>query len=245
MQLINGTSKNALIPRTYFLTFGDSLDHSTDYPLADLVNSLNQWMHTVGLWIWSASGTWEFDDSNYTTLPISTTDMTDGQEDYALPTNIIQIEQVEVMDNAGNWKKIDPIEKDEVREAFSQFENTPAFPRYYDIVANSIILKPAPSASLVTLAGGLKVYLTRLVNEFSVPASYTSVDTTIPGFSTTLHDILCLGASYDYLQANEQFAKANQYLSKINLMHADLNQLYGGRDKDNKTSIKRRVESFN
>ena len=104
MQLSVSSGKESLISRTYFLAFGDSLDHSTDYPLADVVACLNRYLGRVGRWIWMASGTWEFDDSNQTTLPEATTTLVANQTAYSLPTNINELHRVEVMDADGNYQ---------------------------------------------------------------------------------------------------------------------------------------------
>src|SRR3990167_6606285 len=174
MQLSVSSGKNGLIQRATFLAFGDSADHTADWPLADLVVSLNRWQHEVASWIFQAVGHWEFDDSNNTDLPIATTTLVDGQQDYAFPAGLIKLHRVEVKDNNGNWHKLIPIDQSEVGVALTEYNETDGLPTQYDPIGNSLFLYPAPAAGSVTTSGGLKVYYSREMDEFTTPASYTT-----------------------------------------------------------------------
>lgn len=245
MVLSVSSGKNSLIARTYFYAFGDSLDHSTDYPLADVVVSLNRWVHRVGIWIWKASGTWEFDDSNQTDLPIATTTLVANQQDYSLPTTVLKLLRVEVKDSSGNYRQIFQIDQSELQGiALTEYEETAGLPIQYDIIGNSLFLYPAPSASSVTLAAGLKIYIAREETEFSTPASYTTADTTQPGFDENFHDILCLGSAYDWCSVNGPEDRASRYRAEIEALHQDLNVHYGSKNADKKVGVHPRIENY-
>lgn len=243
MQLSVSSGKDGILQRATFLTFGDSLDHTSDYPLADMVSSANRWVQKVASWIWKASGTWEFDDSNQTDLPSAVTTLVASQQDYALPANALEIFRVEVKDSGGNWVKLKQLDQTEVKVALTEFEETAGLPHSYDVRANSLFLYPAPASASVTLVSGLRLYFSREALTFSVPASYTTADTTQPGFNEDFHDIVTHGIAYDFLQSNDQ-VKAKDYYQLILFMKQDLDSQYGARNKDKKVGIKPRVESY-
>src|SRR3990167_7720200 len=98
MVLSVSSGKYGILQRATLLVFGDSTDHTTDYPLADMVSSANVWLQEVTKWIWLTVGTWEFDDSNQTDLPIATTTLVASQQDYSLATTVSELLRVEVKD---------------------------------------------------------------------------------------------------------------------------------------------------
>lgn len=230
MQLSAGTGKYGILQRATFLIFGDSLDHTTAFPLADMVASANAWVQKIAIWIWRASDTWEFDDSNYTTQPIATTDLVDGQQDYTLPSTALAVRRVEVKNSSGDYVLLSQIDQTEVKKSMSEFLETSGMPRFYDIIGAQLMLYPKPSASAVTLIAGLKIWIDRESTTFSVPASYTTVDTTEPGFAEPWHDLVCLGIAHDYFLGNDT-ARATAFLERINLAKNDLLAHYGNRNK--------------
>lgn len=245
MQLSVNSGKNSLIAQTYFRVFGDSLDHSSDFPLTDVTTSLNRWNHRVGVWIWKASGTWEFDDKNQTDLPIATTTLVANQQDYSLPTTVLTITRVEVLDASGNYQKLEQVDQSELSDiALSEYEENAGLPIKYDIMANSLILYPKPAAGSVTLAAGLKIYFAREGTEFTTPATYTTADTTQPGFDEGFHDILPLGAAFDWCSVNGPQDLASTYRTEIEVMRKDLEAHYGRRNMEKQPKVQPRIERY-
>jgi len=120
---------------------------------------------------------------------------------------------VEVMDAAGNYKKLEPFDARDVKGSYDEFEETSGSPKYYDLVGNTVVLKPAPAAADVTTALGLKVHILREIDIF------TTGDTTQqPGFSEPFHRIVSYGASFDYLVARGDYEKANAYRQELEVM---------------------------
>jgi len=109
----------------------------------------------------------------------------------------------------------------------SEFQETDGFPLYYDLVGRSILLYPAPSSASVTTAAGLKVYLTRGIEEIDISATTAS-----PGFNEDFHRILSLGASYDYALAYEITPKVKILKGQIDEMVEGLKKFYGARHRD-------------
>ena len=250
MQYSDGTTLQGIVQRALFLAFGDSQDHTNDYTLAAITASANQWMRTIAGWILDSDGVWEYDDSNQSTLPWATTNLVSNQRDYTMPTNIMKIMGVSIMDNSGNWNTLSQINRLQVTtEQNTDLEeqySTPSQPEYYDVVGNSIMLYPAADNGIsVTLNGGMRVFLSRSIVPFSVPTLFTTNDTTIPGFSENYHEMLCLGVAYDYLFSNGQTSKADSYWQKIQTMKTDLQSFYGLRNQGNPPAFSRMPESFN
>lgn len=248
MVLSDPINKSGIIQRAYFYAFGNSKDHTEIYPLADLVASVNEWLKKVGIWIWQASDGWSFDDSNYNTLPEATRNLVADQRDYSLPTDILAIRGVAVKDVNGNWILLKQIDRQEemhrTGQDLEEIYKTSGLPEKYDIEGDSLLLYPAPDNGInVTLSGGLKIYLDRNVKKFSVPASYTTSDNTSPGFNENFHDILPLGAAFDYWLPNDS-AKAGNYLATINSLKESMLDLYAKRNKDRSISIKRAIKYY-
>jgi hypothetical protein len=201
---------------------------------------INAWYRRVNSWIWEATGTWEYDDSNYVDFPVATTDLVDGQQDYELPSNAQKIMRVEVLDSNGNYVKLRQFDESQVIDsAVSEFYKTAGLPIFYDVKGFSVLLYPKPSQDRTTLSDGLKVYFSRDISEFS-PTDTTKE----PGFANSFHRILPLGASFDYAMANEMFNKANYLKGELRDMVQELKNFYGTRNREVLTKIMPRRQSY-
>ena len=198
--------------------------------LKEFTRLINNWYRKADTWIWKAAGDWDFDDSNYTTLPVGTTDLTAAQHDYALPSSARKVERVEVLDNDSNYQLVEPIDKSEITdEAMSEYEETDGLPLYYDIVGNSLYLYPAPAAANVTETAGLKLYCSRDINEFASTNTSTSA-----GFDNHFHTILSKGASYDWCVA-KGLPKAQAIRAELSQLESEIEEFYGSRHRNFKT----------
>jgi len=188
---------------------------------------INSWYRRVNSIIWEVTGDWEYDDSNWTDLPIATTDLVDEQQDYEIPSTAQKVDRVEVKDSEGNYQLITPIDKSQIKtSAMTEFEETSGMPIYYDLLGRSLFLYPKPDAASVTLTAGLKIYVSRDVDAFL----YTDT-TKEPGFVSNFHRILSLGASYDYAFSYEMGTKANFLKGQINELREELRDFYGARHR--------------
>lgn len=162
--------------------------------LDKFVRRMNKWNDKVQTMILSVQDEWDYDDSNHTDFPIMTADLAASQQDYALPATGLQIKRVEITYDNSSWYRVEPMDINEYGKATSQSTNiTGDFSKdapYYDIQYNSIFLYPVPDAAVTN---GLKIWVSREVTTFA------DTDTTKePGFDRQFHEILALGASYDY-----------------------------------------------
>ena len=199
----------------------------TDAVLLRRVN--NAYEEVVGEII-QADGTWQFDDTNYSTTPIGTTTLVSGQRDYSFDTTMLNIERVEVLDNSGNYYLLKPLDKTEIDIALSEFNETNGRPEYYDKNGSSIYLYPAPDAGVsVTLAAGLRVYFQRTADIFT--SAQVTTGTKVPGFISPYHQILCYMAAIPYCMSYKKDRVA-LYVNKVAEIKKAIIEHYSRREKD-------------
>ena len=182
--------------------------------------------------IWESDGGWHYDDSNHTSnFAEATTTMVHSQQDYTLPTDAQRVNRIEVLDSAGNWIKLSPLDMNEVTTGLDEFlGGNDGQPLYYELVGRSILLYPPPSSGYVTLTDGLKLYMDRDVTELAVTAT-----TTEPGFNKAFHRILSYAASIDFTQDERQ----RQFLAvQKDRLEQGLTRFYSKRAAEIKSKIK-------
>lgn len=150
--------------------------------------------------IWESDGGWKYDDTNATTLPKAVTTLVHNQQDYTLPTTALGVDRVEVLDSAGNYLKLKPLDKQEVLQGLPEFlGGTPGTPLYYELVGTSLLLYPSPHSAYVTPTAGLTIYMNRVVTDIAVSAT-----TGEPGFASPFHRLLSYAAAIDFTQDQAQ-----------------------------------------
>jgi hypothetical protein len=211
--------------KVYFLSKTDS----TNFPIADLTLLANNALDRVTSLILQSDGRWQFDDSNYTDLPIGTTALVSGQKDYSIATSQIEVQRVEVKDENGDWRLLTPIDKSEINIAMDEWMLENGQPMFYDKVGQSILLYPTPSYSQ---SASLKVYFSR------IPSYFATNDTTkTPGFNPLFHDLIPLWVSYEYGLANGR-ANTDRILLEIQKKESELMDSYLKRSKDEPLKVR-------
>ena len=219
----------------------------TSYPLADKVRSANMGINEVVGLILGADGRWQFDDTNYTDLPIGTTNLVLNQQDYGIDVSMVDITRVECKDVNGNWQYLVPFDQKDLTPplgtptpigtltanatlggnnySLTEFMNTAGTPIYYDKIANSIFLYPKPSYNST---GGLKVYFQRKASYFVV------ADTTKrPGFANHLHRYISFYMAKDYAVAKMLTGnKIQSLMNEMATMKQAIVDFYSARKKD-------------
>jgi hypothetical protein len=191
--------------------------------LKQIASSANGWLRLVQSWILGADGRFQYDDSNYTDLPIATTDLVANQDNYLFDSTWLEIIKVEAAQDSSvsAWNVLKPFDVNDVNN-YSEFQKTPGVPSFYDVIGSSVILKPASSFNATA---GLKFYFKRKASEFA------STDTTKePGFASPFHRILSLGAAYDYCMANSVRNPVG-LRNEIEVLKQELLKHYSRRDK--------------
>ena len=202
---------------------------TTSYPVADKTRRVNSALEQVVGWIINSDGTWQWDDSNYTDLPVGTQTLVAGQSAYTFNDKFLQLIEVQVKDDEGNFKIIYPIDQKEYSNEFPLEEDfeTDGFPQYYDKISDDTIkFYPAPSAADCTLASGLKIKFKRTAHLFvagDTPA--------VPGFASPYHVILAYMAALPYCMTYKP-ERIALYQNKILELKAELIKHYSQREKD-------------
>jgi len=177
----------------------------------------------------NADGTWEFDDTNYTTVPVGTITLVEGQSSYSFLDTFLDIENVKILDKNGLWHFLQPINQSQTEMPLETYLITNAFPMYYAKDGNTLKLYPAPTGTVITLANGLKVQFKRTAQLFT--AGDISTGTITPGFASPWHILLALKAALPYAMSykKDRIALIN---GEIQRLTASLIAHYGEREKD-------------
>lgn len=201
MQLTGHSTSQDLVSEVRFLCDATS----TSYALADIVRQINAALEFLVGKIINADGTWEWDDTNYTDLPLGTGTLVEGQESYSFSREYLSIVEVDVADNDGKWHRLRPLSREDLgglttEDYFGTDSNDNpniGFPEFYDIEGDSIRLFPAPTSTRVTLTGGtnggIRIAFKRTVDLFT-----TSDTTQEPGLPSPYHILLAYYAAIPY-----------------------------------------------
>lgn len=201
--------------------------NSTSFTAANMLIYINNAYNRVVSLILQADGRWQWDDDNQTDLPIATTTVTSGQQDYSISVSHLKVLRVELKGNGGTYfTKLEPI--DIADREYIVDNTTTGVPEYYDIQGGSVFLYPIPN---YTQAASLKIYFQR------GPAEFTSGEVTTgtkkPGFNSLYHDLIPLWVAYNYAIDNG-LPSAAGFLSEIQRKEAEIPIDYGKRNKDDK-----------
>jgi hypothetical protein len=203
---------------------------SATYPVLDKTRNMNVAYNDVARLIWTSADGWQYDDTNNADLPIAKTSLVHEQQDYTLPTTAQRIHRVQVKDSQGNWNLITQKDIHDILVATEEFQGSSGLPLYYDMVARSIYLHPAPNSGYVTLSAGLEIFVDRNVTEFA-----TSATTSEPGFARPFHRILSLAASIDFIKNPDETRRLAEQKQRL---EEGLVKFYSKRNVSYKTQIK-------
>ena len=251
MQFYDATNKQGIAQEIDRLC--DSTD--TSYTRVDKTSRVNNALEELVSDIINADGTWQFDDTNQTDLPIGTFNLVEGQETYSLPSfasGFLQIEAIEILDSDGNtYRRIKAIDINELPGKLGPdeyFGVTSAgnpqigYPQWYDLQGDTITLYPSPTSTSVTLTAGGKIWFKRRPVLFTV-ASNTNADTQQPGLPSTHHILLAYMAAIPYCMSFKK-DRVVWLTNKVIEMKATLMKHYAFREKDKKKKFSPRAINF-
>lgn len=205
---------------------------SNTYTTANLTADINNVYAEVISLILASDNRWQFDDNNFTTQPIATTNLVANQQDYEFDSSHLKVLKVLIKDQSGNWSMpLIPVDIDD-REAFAILQNeatNTGVPFRYDLFAESIFLDPKPSYNST---GGLKVFFQRDGDEF-----LTSDTTKEPGFSSLFHKILPIGAAY-YFSVYRNLPQREALNRDFEKIKKSLVDFYQHRNNDDKPQLR-------
>ena len=226
----SSTTTDSLYHYTLFLLGLESTD-TTSFPVADFMRSANASFRRLVFLMWRNTSDWEFDDKNYATLPIATTNLVANQKDYTLPTEALDVQRVEAKDSSGKFVLLRQIDKEKIKDSLTEYQKTGGIPNEYDVFGNSISIYPVSSSSQTA---GLKLYLSRDISEFA------STDTTKePGIQETLHPYLAYGSALDYaISKNMDKEKVRKLQDEVNKYELEISDYAAKRNRGTKPNIR-------
>jgi hypothetical protein len=213
---------------------------STSYPDTTLLRRVNSAYQETVNDILNADGTWQFDDTNFTTNPEGTGTLVASQSSYSFAEDFLDIEWVKVLGVDNYWHLLKPIDQSEMVRPLEDYLIQSGMPLYYDKNGNTIKLYPAPSATNITLADGLKVKFTRTADVFT--SGDVSTGTKEPGFAVN-HVILAYKAALPYAASHKKDRVA-YLMSEIKRMRDEIIDFYARREKDKRKKITTKQISF-
>ncbi len=227
MEFSNSTTEDGLIQEV------DRICGSTDntYSLKAKTARINQALDRFVTLALQSDGTWQFDDTNQTDLPIGVTNLVSGQQDYSFNSAYLFIKKVLVKDSSGTWTEILPVgmTEDDATNIWTLPSNNSGTPVRYNKFANSVLLDPIPNYNST---GGLKVVFAR--NK----VAFVSTDTTAtPGVPSIFHEYLCRMAAYPFL-IEKKLPQAPGIAQLIVRDEEEIKKYYALRNKD---EVKRMV----
>lgn len=175
-------------------------------------------------------GDWQFDDSNYTDLPIGTTNLVSGQYDYSFASELLTVNKVLCKDNNGNWVELQLIDQEEraARNLLLQPTGNVGAPIRYDVFASSVLLDPVPNYNST---GGLKIWFQRNASKF------VSTDTTkVPGVPNLFHPYLARYAALPFC-IEKRLAQKNDVAAQILVDEKAIEEFMSDRNKSKPTMI--------
>lgn len=207
MQYSDTTNNTGLLQDCEIRLFGGDFGAITGNTKRKQVftNLLNRALDKITYILISSSNTWQWDDYNNTDFPEAETDLISGQGDYSLDVSHLTIREVQVKNEAGDWYKLKPIDERDLMISdnsisIEEYFETDGQPKYFDVVANSVILYPAPNYNWRNAnegSRGLLIKTERPHNYFD-----TSDTTLTPGFASIFHQAVSALACAEYATIN-------------------------------------------
>lgn len=210
---------------------------TTSYPLKDMARRCNIALDRFIYLAATANGQWQFDDSNNSTLPIGTTDLISGQQDYSFASDVLLVEKVFCKDTSGVWNELTPVDISDSQTTAKDIwtlAGTTGVPQRYDKVGGSLLLDPIPNYNSTA---GLKVVFQR------GPSYFASTDTTkTPGIPSIFHSYIARHASLQFLIDNGKPSK-NDIAGMIVNDERSLQTYFARRGKDKPARLYVRQEN--
>ena len=223
------TTKLGLIQDCEMNIFGNYGDISGNTDLLyNFTARLNRSYDKLATILMSVDGRWQFDDTNYTDLPIGSTALVAEQQDYTFDVEHLDVEKITALDSAGNVIILQPFDITDSRSEPYLTDTTSGTPIHYDKTGGTIMLYPKPSYAKT---GGLTVHYRRK------PSYFAYTDTTkSPGVPAIYHRYLSLDASLDYA-ISKQLSQKNDLQVKLKEMEDRIMDTHSKRSKDESKHI--------
>lgn len=208
------------------------------YPVVDITRRINSALDRFSYLATVASGTWQFDASDYTDLPIGTANIVSAQQDYSFASDVLTVEKVMVKDSGGLWHELEAVDisdKNEADHIWTLPTGNSGVPTRYETFASSLLLDPIPNYNST---GGLKVVFRRAITHF---ASTATTDTA--GIPSIFDMYLCRYAALPFL-IEKSLPQTSGIAQQIQIDEQAIKDFFSFRShtKDTKPSLRPNIE---
>jgi hypothetical protein len=239
MQFSDTTNKLGIIQACErYTNLGDASISGVTALLKEFTAHANVTSSKIWSLIFNSYGGWIYDDSNQTNLPQAADNLVSGTKVYALPSEALVVNRLEVKDSNGTFVKVEPFTQEMVGDqGLSEFMKTNGTPQYYRLIGNTIELYPTPNYAST---GGLKVYFDREA------VAFASTDTTkTPGFTSAYHNAVAVGAAIEWMKVKQPASAVlkNLYMDWQGY-EASIAEFYASRWRDLKPKVKPRANNW-
>lgn len=200
-----------ILKETQFLLGFENDTGFVNYSKEAMTRHSNRALDELTSLILKVDGSWQWDDKNHTDLPISVTDIKQGQSQYTLSVKHLLISRLEVTNEEGIAHVLVPIDEADIDIAISELQKQTGTPKYYDKAGESLFLYPKADYDLIK---GMRIYFSRPANYFT-----SSDDDKEPGFAEIFHEYIPLWNARHYASSqadmNATYQKMDNLLQDI------------------------------
>jgi len=236
MQYNNTVDKNGIIQDVERkINMGEGwISNSTDR-LREFASYANNTSSRIWHKIWDFYSGWQYDDGS--NMPQAKSDLVSGQSNYLLPNEALTVKRIEVYDENGNAKQLEPLTAEEIETTLDGLSD--GTPDYYRLVGKVIQFYPTPNYT-TTGNSGYKVYFDRAGVDFNYD------DTTVePSFAKPYHEALSLGMAIAWLKIKEPNSNTMMgYLADYNRIMEEIADFYSERFEAKTPIINQKTVSF-
>lgn len=204
---------------------------ATTYPIEDKTRNANFGLSRVTSKIMQFDRTWKHVSSNATTIPLATTDLVAGLDNYSFASTHLKILRVRIKGPDGKFFTLKAIDR---RKVSDDLLNATGTPENYDKIGYSLMPLPIPNYSA---AAGIEI-------EYQPGADYFDVtdEEKEPGFNPDFHRLVSLYAARDYCSLHNP-SRLAIIDTEIQRMEADLKQFFESRDIDDEPAFQAKKSS--
>ena len=188
----------------YWTNKGDAVITGNTLDFARFTQSINNWYQKTVTMVLESQDEWDFDDLAHGDFPIVKTPLVDAQRDYSIPASekVLKLKRVDITYDGSTYFKAEPIDTGETSISFGDDTKTDGHfhknAPFYDTQYGSVSIYPRANAADVANGAKIRMEWTREIDEFTV------ADTTQePALDEPFHEMLAIGASFDWLLINK------------------------------------------
>ena len=182
-----------------------------------------------------------FDDINFGNIAEGTITLTEGTSKYTITDRFRHILEVKVKDTSGYYSIVEPVSQEEDDSIVETDEALTGIPDRYRMVGQTIFLRPAPTATAVTLTAGFLFKYTR--TSYQITTADVTAGTLVIGIDPIYHSLVAKKTALPYCK-NYKKDRVSQLERDIEIGMAKLINDYSSRLKNKHHRIITKQRAF-